>query len=61
MKFKAKKLRDYLPTFPNSMREWFVFIFVTGSVIYAIGFLIFLLFFWEASHPFGFKVNGENL
>jgi hypothetical protein len=43
------------------MREWFVFIFVTGSVIYAIGFLIFLLFFWEASHPFGFKVNGENL
>ena len=58
---KAKRLRDYLPTFPKGFREWLTFLIVTMSVIYAIGFLIFLIFFWEVPHPLGFKVNGENL
>jgi len=59
---KRKRLRDYfLPTFPKTIREWLTFIFVTSSVIYAIGFLIFLIFFWEVPHPLGFKVNGDDL
>jgi hypothetical protein len=51
---------------PKSFREWITVIIVTGSVIYAIGFLLFLIFYWEnptmrPQHPLGFQVNGENL
>ena len=51
---------------PKGFREWMTAVIVTCSVIYAIGFLIFLIFYWEnpdmrPQHPLGFKVNGENL